>query len=291
MYPIFDKDRCNMAVKSRDKFGELTGAGRIGSDHLSVEKDFPHAITLEELCHQFYFSNITKNYRAICFSKNPVQTVMWSLYADHHKGMVIGFDTNAPSFPQGVRPGGFEVDYLPTREEMCLPLHAYYFKALRDGEAILRAFPSGYVENGGLLVLNDELERQYHEATINMLFKKHDIWKDEQEHRFIYDLRRETQPGLKRVATKGKDGVDVLRDVVQLNDSAVAEIWVGRYFPVEQAKGLFNLLQGGAYSGSKLFWTSLSKTEFKLDFEEVDKLQMSNRYELDTPGLWRGRSR
>lgn len=61
-----------------------------------------------------YRSTMARGYGMLCFSKSWHNTILWSHYADKHRGMCLGFDVD----DQSVRP----VSYVTRRPYLQLPL-------------------------------------------------------------------------------------------------------------------------------------------------------------------------
>jgi hypothetical protein len=120
-----------------------------------------------ELLYQFYskdqytaenFRDVAKKYFSVtCFTTKPDNLLMWAHYADHHKGMVIGFNSESNhSFGKFVHP----VDYNPKRIEYSIAT-----ANIKSNEAIIpilrRKSPEwAYEEEHRLLVphRSDEIE-------------------------------------------------------------------------------------------------------------------------------------
>lgn len=289
IFPAFDDERKEVAIASRDKFGRITDSGDLGTLSELIEKDFPGFGGLHEECHGYFFPYVSERYRVICFNQVPTNILMWSHYGCSHTGIAIGFDVTKGGFPTGLFPQGLPVKYVQSREKMKLPLHAYYFKVLRDFES--KSLPAGWVNHNGISVPIDVLEEQYEDAIVEILQHKYQPWEYESELRFLYDLHSPNRCGLTRRKLSTACKADIEKDVVHFADEAVREIRLGCYCPPKQANELFALLTAGRFPHARLYMTELHQFEFKITFREVTKNEMLNGYILAKPGTWRGRPR
>ena len=76
---------------------------RIDSDsiHQTVQQQAPEALAMLKnfaqlmtpLVDKQIYKTINENLGALCLTKNPDNLLMWAHYADHHRGVVIEFDT------------------------------------------------------------------------------------------------------------------------------------------------------------------------------------------------------
>jgi len=289
IFPAFDDERTEVALASRNKFGRTTNAGDLGSITQSTGEDFPGFAGLNEECHGCFFPYVSERYRVICFNQDPTNILMWSHYGCSHKGIAIGFDITKGGFPTGIVPQGLPVKYVQSREKLKLPLHAYYFEALRELES--RALPEGWALHDGICVPKAFLEKQYEDAIIQILRYKYKPWEYESELRCLYDLHSPNRCGLTRRKLSTTCKADIEKDVAHFADEAVQEIRLGCCCPPKQANELFALLTAGRFPHARLYMTELHQFEFKITFREVTKNEMLNGYILAKPGTWRGRPR
>lgn len=287
--PAFDDERREVALASRDRFGAITNSGNLGSLSQSVGEDFPGFGGLNEECHGHFFPYVSERYRVICLNQDPSNILMWSHYGCSHKGIAIGFDVSKGGFPRGSFSQGLPVSYVPNREKLKLPIHGYYFKALREVES--SDLPNGWVWHNGVSLPNTVLEQQYADAIIQILRHKHEAWAYESELRFVYDLHDLNRSGLKREKVSTKCKPDIEKDVAHFTDEAIQEIKLGCYCPPEEAKALFAMLSAGRFPHARLYMTELHHHEFKIRFRELHKNQLYNCYVSAIPGTWRGRPR
>lgn len=95
-----------------------------------------------------------QNTYTTCFSSKPDEFLMWSHYADSHKGIVIGFSTDFPPFSNN-KPA--KVKYLSS------------LSALKS-DIIIKGNAEEYVKT--------------------TLLRKHKRWEYENEYRFLFDVKK-----------------------------------------------------------------------------------------------------
>lgn len=286
--PAFDDERKDTAVKSRDRSSRIDNTVPQGTLSLEIDAEFPGEISLHDQCHEIFFQYVSQYYRVICFNRQPENVLMWSHYGVSHKGIAIGFDLAKGGFPRGTYPGGLQVDYVSDRTNLKLPVHFYYFEALREWES--QDLPPDLVRHGKLVVPRTSLHQQIDDAIPEILRHKFESWGYESEFRFLYDLRSANRAGLTRESAQ-KNGATIEKDVAKFSDDAVSEIILGCFCPPREAEALFKLICAKRFLNARLYITKLHEYDFKVEFREVSPNEMVNCYTLSKPGTWRGRPR
>ncbi|WP_222928964.1 DUF2971 domain-containing protein, partial [Enterobacter hormaechei] len=52
----------------------------------------------DSLAHLTFRSKINSDLASLCLSRSPLEVLMWSHYAQHHRGYVVGIDTELAGF-------------------------------------------------------------------------------------------------------------------------------------------------------------------------------------------------
>jgi hypothetical protein len=184
--PAFDEERKNMAINSKkDAFRELglPHRGRLtphGNEHEIPVEDF---VDLQRNYHERFFSAIYPRFRVLCFSERAEPILLWSHYAESHKGIAIGFDVNRGDFPRGITPNGIPVNYIENRDSLVLPLESYRF-----GLDYWTHRDRVRTESAQTAAGMDDLK--------TLLAHKYNVWSYEAERRFLYDLKSDGNGGL-----------------------------------------------------------------------------------------------
>ncbi|ERS03004.1 hypothetical protein Q673_18565 [Marinobacter sp. EN3] len=81
---------------------------------------------LEEIAVPIVKSRCNDNFGVLSLTRQPLNALMWSHYADSHKGIVIGFDANKAGFldlQSNVIPASYgEIIYTKTKPRIVLPM-------------------------------------------------------------------------------------------------------------------------------------------------------------------------
>jgi len=105
---------------------------------------------------------INETYGIFCVTQSSDNFLMWSLYADAHKGVVVGFDADHPFFKNAH--DFFPVEYSDQRI------------SLSSNDGFLRL--AGYVHSGS----------RYKDLPVRLFLRKSNIWTHEREWRMIRKL-------------------------------------------------------------------------------------------------------
>ena len=103
------------------------------------------------------------SYGALCFSKSPSNPLLWSHYADKHRGICLGFDV-AP----GVRIG--DPNYVQSQQEA-------------DSDVLIEGFPSSHLSEGEAAI--DPKFQEAEQIIMRLLLTKFKDWEYEDELRLI----------------------------------------------------------------------------------------------------------
>ena len=176
---------------------------------------------------------LSRHFGILSLSRCREQILMWSHYADSHRGFVIGFDSEDPFFSAstGTAIGGLkEVRYSDSRA--LLP---------SDGLKSLNA--------GELNVWND-----------NIFFTKSIEWKYEQEMRIL------AQPTLADVRIPLETGIDIC--LYRFQPAAVREIIAGAKCSENM---LMTLLRTwiDRFPAAEMFNSSISRSSFSIDLKSI----------------------
>lgn len=182
----------------------------------------------------------SKRIGILSLSKCRDNALMWSHYADSHRGYVVGFDSNNSFFNPG-------------NEKAIDHLRAVKYSRVR---AILPEF--GF---------RDSTPEQVREATEYLFFTKSSDWAYEQEMRILADLSRASS--IKPAENVG----DWECCLFSFPHTAVKEIIFGSRMARDHRLQLV-MLWKQRYPHAELFRTSLSPTEFAVNITPIDPSQM-----------------
>lgn len=222
--------------------------------------------------------DIGKKFRVLCLSKNPKSVLMWGHYTRSHTGIVIGIDTDAAGFSQGLKPNGFEVRYSTNRSETKLPLAFYQSPCVEMfdmlGNIVNRA-DEEVVSDGGLVIPFREYRRQVEEAGITALTTKAQDWHYEQEVRFIYDLSLHSN---QLVCQNG-------RHLVTIPLEALREIIVGFRADARLVGEIVGLYRAGAIGKPKLFFSECHPHCYEVQPHETNDRYLTDYFQIVLPSM------
>jgi hypothetical protein len=179
------------------------------------------------------------------------EILLWSHYADAHRGIAIGFDWDEGSVPRGRFPNGLKVKYVLDRSELMLPIDFYRFRAhdLLDGSG----WPEGYrkLADGSFFSVKQEKAVEI-EGLYSLLGQKFEAWKHEQERRFIYDH----QIAEDDLPFSGTDSEGWARRVIHFQPENVTEIVFGYRCTDEEIQ---SRIKGTKYFGA------ITDSQYKFD--------------------------
>lgn len=265
-----------MVVKSRREFSRLLGLGNAFDLTASGEEEQIPVEDFVDFSAHFHDDLLLACYRAfsvVCFSEVANEILLWSHYADSHRGIAIGFDLEKGVVPRGRFPSGLKLKYVPDRSELMLPINFYRFQALDllDGSQ----WPEGYrkLADGSFFSEQQEKEVQM-EGLYSLLGQKFEAWKHEQERRFVYNhhIREDDLPFF------GEDSEGQARRVVRFQPENVTEIVFGYRCTAEEIQSLEALLK--KFPHAKLRYVDFHPTQYKVRIHEGDWEQVLATHEM-----------
>ena len=217
-----------------------------------------------------------RRFRILCLSRTSSSVLMWGHYTDSYSGVVIGIDTDHPAFPQGLKPGGFDIQYYPERTRPKLPLAFYQSPPVELCDLRDRIInpPDELVESdGGLQIPFKEYRRRVEESMIIALTTKAKDWNYEQEVRLIFEL-----PGHQGQLVPS-NGLTL----VPIPPEALREIIVGFRADVRQVRELVQLYRNGNLGKPKLFYSTCHPSRFEVQAVEADDNYLLAYFETVIP--------
>jgi hypothetical protein len=213
----------------------------------------------------------------------PEDTLMWSHYGDHNQGICLVFD--AEQFNNGLRKGGFPVEYDPHRKGMPTDLYSAWKRLFEPG--------------------SESLDRARHELLyrnyIEILTRKSPEWKYEREIRMIYeksaldpisDFGEVTFPcPICARAGRSKDACNcpVFRDTVKIPPSAVRAVVFGADIPTPFVEPVLRILSEDRYAHVTLYWASLHSSDYRMHYLHADADSIRTYQEAHTERIGRAK--
>jgi hypothetical protein len=159
--------------------------------------------------------NIISNFRILSLTIKPDNLLMWSHYADQHRGVVVKF-SKKPSFGTPKK-----VDYKNGNQSLNNSFN------LMASSAFKREFTEGLNQKD-----IDSLSDETVESMKEYFFMKMSEWKYENEYRIVYSRDHE------RVVTVGSN-----LDVVKINDDDIEEVIIGSSVSPLRAQRLAKIIK------------------------------------------------
>ena len=215
-------------------------------------------------------------FRVLCLSRTSNSALMWGHYTRSYSGIVIGVETDHPSFPKGLKPDGFDIQYCRERTRTKLPIAFYHSPSVEthDLRGNIVNLPDELVENdGGLLIPFKEYRRRVGETAITALTTKAEDWRYEQEVRFIFDL-------------SGHHGQLVLTNglrLVPIPPDALREIIVGFRAGARLVGDLVQLYRDGKIGKPKLLYAICHPNRYEVQADEADDKYLLAYFESILP--------
>ncbi len=259
--PAFDEERKNVAITSRKEFYKkvgLSGGGQLVAGGNEEVIPVEQWVDLAKNYHDPFFEVIAKTYRVLCFGEDPTPTLLWSHYAESHKGIALGFDLSKGAFPLGQRTEGLAVEYADDRTSLKLPLEYYRFRGLED----LEPAPSGFTTTmGGLYISKTEQNAIYLDCLMKLLGTKDSNWAYEKERRFIYNLALSYRDGLE---SSGE------HHAARFDPGAVTEVIFGYRCTPAEIRDTWQILEKN-YPNAKLGYVDLHphKYEVRVHYSDI----------------------
>jgi hypothetical protein len=251
------------------------------------------------------FRTLHDQYRVLSFSTGVLDvershdvsdkdTLMWAHYADSFQGICIGLDP--AKFENGIRPGGFEVDYSPTRATLP-PSHydsgqGFQKERINHEGAVCERDPES-----GLFLMPHNREETLRDHFLDLLKKKSPAWEYEQEVRMIYDLGsfRETETYCRpefacedcqraRITHHQCKHTKTYRDALRLPPEAVVTVIFGSDVSSADASAILNILAAPDFEHVEIYWSSLHSEKYVLQYNR-DHMTNGARFSLFMQGL------
>jgi hypothetical protein len=218
------------------------------------------------------FQYINNSLVCLSLTQDKENLLMWSHYADDHKGFVIEYDTNHEFFNDKSK-CLFSVEYDKVRPEV---------KTLEFGSLIIELTKTLKDEEQ---LTEDQLKQ------ISILFKKSKDWEYEEEWRLLTTKNKADNYD----DIKDNRGVFVLGNESPINStyksnyialfemppSCIKSIYCGMRMPIEDIRRLFFLRENNLIlSHINLFQAEMDDKEFKLNFNELKDIDILSNGEL-----------
>jgi hypothetical protein len=278
--PWFDQERHDHAAKTQESFHERM----MGIKHSLIKGRSMAGIPTEnasgfgEQFNKRFRDDIGRKFRVLCLSKNPKSVLMWGHYTRSHAGIVLGIDTDASGFHQGLKSNGFEVRYSEDRSETKLPLafyqspHVEMFDMLGN---IVNRPDEEVVSDGGLVIPFREYRRRVEQAGITALTTKAKDWHYEHEVRFIYDLSLHSSQLI----------CENNRHLVSIPAEALREIIFGFRADVKLVQGIVQLFRGGRIGTPKLFFSECHPNLYEVQPHETNDQYLLDYFQIVLPSM------
>lgn len=276
--PYFDQERHNYFAKTHEQFYEraLGIKHTLIAGHSMTEVPTENAVGFGEELNKRFRDQLGKRFRVVCLSRTRSNVLMWGHYTHSYRGFVIGIDTDHPSFPKGLRPGGFDITYSPDRSRTKLPLAYYQGISVEsyDLRGNITNSPNQVVETGGgVLIPFSEYQRQLEEASITALTTKAQDWHYEQEVRFIYDRALHQN----HLALAGD------QTVIAIPPDALKEVIVGFRADLAHVRELVRAYRDGRIGQPKLFYATCHPNQYEVQAHGTDDKYLLDYFQIILP--------
>ncbi len=278
--PWFDQERHDHAAKTQESFHRQM----LGIEHSLIKGRSMAGLPTEnaagfgERLNKRFRDELGRKFRVLCLSGNPKSVLMWGHYTHSHAGVVIGLDTSALGFPQGLKEGGFEVRYESDRSRIKLPLAYYQSPSVEryDVQGNIVNLPDEEVISGGNLSIPFRLYRdQVEEARLNALTTKAKEWQYEQEVRFIYDLSQHSSQLV----------LENNRHLVSIPSEALREVIVGFRANVKHVQEIVRLYRHGKIGTPQLFFSECHPNLYEVQPHETDDKYLLDYFQIVLPSM------
>ncbi len=202
-------------------------------------------------------------------------TLMWAHYSDSFQGICLAFDPT--KFHNGIKLGGFPVDYKGERE--ALPPHLYdtYLEAaspLLDHDGL----PFQQQPESHLWIPSHVYPEIQNDHILRILTHKSPAWKHENEVRMIYDLSKEIGSGncskfrsaCSACLRAGKRLEECesarYRDTVSIPPEAIVAVLFGTDTSESNTIETLRILAAERYSHVRVFWSALHSDRYKIQY-------------------------
>lgn len=259
-----------------------------------------HQLGIADMHNERVFRLLHEHYRVLSFSTGILDlekshdvsdehtTLMWSHYAESFQGVCLAFDST--KFENGIKCGGFPVDYSPTRTSLPASFYDVY-----------QSVTAEKVEFGGvrfeadsdseLLMMAHNREERLREHFITFLTQKSPAWKYEQEVRMIYDLptirasQHYADPKFpcehckKEKKTWEDCKTPTYRDALHMPPEATLAVILGTDISKADVVAILSALDSPDFAHVRVYWSSLHADQYVLQYNRDDK-DAGERYSL-----------
>lgn len=259
-----------------------------------------HQLGIADRHNEGVFRLLHEHYRVLSFSTGILDlekshdvsdehtTLMWSHYAESFQGVCLVFDST--KFENGIKTGGFPVEYSPTRRSLPASFYDVY-----------QSVPAEKVEFGGvrfeadldsgLLLMEHSREEILRDNLISFLTEKSPAWKYEQEVRMIYDLSTiQASPHYadpkfpcEQCKKEKKTWEDckspTYRDALRVPAEATLAVILGTDISKADVVAILSALDSPDFAHVRVYWSSLHADKYVLQYNRDDK-DAGKRYSL-----------
>ena len=176
--------------------------------------------------------HINETYGIFCLSTSRENLVMWALYAESHKGIVVGFDGNHPFFSNAH--DFHPVEYLENRI------------SLSSNNGFLRLVGEAFL-----------LKSEYKNLPIRLFLRKHPDWNKEEEWRMVRRLDEAT----------GRSSVEPSVYLFEIPSEAINVVILGAQISEQNKEHVHRAISSSdKWSHLRILQARLSSSNFGLDF-------------------------
>ena len=276
---------------------------RIGTMPKLAEKPttpVEHQLGIADMHNEGVFRLLHEHYRVLSFSTGILNlekshdvsdehtTLMWSHYAESFQGICLAFDS--AKFENGIKTGGFPVDYSPTRRSLPPSFYEVY-QSVTAQKVEFGGVRFETDSDSGLLLMEQNREEKLRDHFITFLTQKSPAWKYEQEVRMIYDLptirasQHYADPKFpcEQCKTEKKTWEDckspTYRDALQVPPEAILAVILGTDISKADVVAILGELDGPDFAHVRVYWSSLHADRYVLQYNRDDK-DAGERYSL-----------
>jgi Protein of unknown function (DUF2971) len=283
--------------------GKLAQAGRMPPESLSLgpQVGVENQRGIADMHNETVFLILHREFRLLCFvgslfdlgagggESDEQATLLWSHYADQFQGICLAVDPS--KFGNGIRPGGFLVEYDGERQS--LPASFYDSFLAVDSERSGVPGRQRDAETGFLLTPQEQTELTKHRF-VNLLTHKSPAWAYEREVRMIYEIGHQGQaPDYRPIRfaceTCKQKGVPVercekpyYRDAIHLPQEAISAVIFGADCMLSTVQKVFSILDSPRYRHVDVYWSCLHSSRYAVQYVKGDRAYIESLHEHQT---------
>jgi hypothetical protein len=294
MRPAWTDDHVKRAKQDEELRSQLTGFPSLSSHpDTSVEThrglaDMNNALIFRELHRRFRVLSLVRG--LFDFSDQSKESdeqsgLMWSHYADQYQGVCLALQSD--HFDNGIRSGGFEVNYPPERQS--LPPESY------DVWHTLVQGPAGHQLDtaSGLFLSSADREAAERERFIKILTHKSPAWAYERETRMIYSYRslcasdqyRKIELACPKCAETQVPPANcnraTFRDAIFLKPEAIRAVIFGTDCEMHMVQKILAELADNKYAHVEIYWSALHSSKYRVQYVKSSRVPPENRHYVD----------